>query len=118
MADGVMSNREMWNTIKSFLTLKGLLQIDNISIDTNGNIVEDEQKLTKEFNLYYINIAKATSGKPPMKLENDLDYINDSILTKRIIEKYKNHFSIRAIQDTFPAKKEFKIEEANVEQIK
>ena len=25
-----------------------------------------------------------------MKLENDLDYINDSLITKRIIEKYKN----------------------------
>ena len=53
-----------------------------------------------------------------MKLENDLDYINDSLIAKRIIEKYKNHPSIRAIQDTFPAKKEFKIEEAKVEQIK
>ena len=39
----------------------------------NGNIVEDEQKLTKEFNSYLINIAKTTSGKPPMKLENNLD---------------------------------------------
>ena len=52
-----------------------------------------------------------------MKLENDLDYINDSLITKRIIEKYKNHPSIKAIQDTFPVKKEFKIEEAKVEQI-
>ena len=39
----------------------------------NGNIVEDEQKLTKEFNSYLINIAETTSGKPPMKLENNLD---------------------------------------------
>ena len=52
-----------------------------------------------------------------MKLENDLDYINDSLITKRIIGKYKNHPSIKAIQDTFPVKKEFKIEEAKVEQI-
>ena len=53
-----------------------------------------------------------------MKLENDLDYINDSLITKRIIEKYKNHPSIKAIQDTFPLKKEFQIEEAQVEQEK
>ena len=53
-----------------------------------------------------------------MKLENKLDYINDSLITKRIIGKYKNHTSIKAIQDTFPLKKEFKIEEAKVEQIK
>ena len=44
-----MSNRKFWNTVKPFLTSKGFLHNDNISIDINGNIVEDEQKLTKEF---------------------------------------------------------------------
>ena len=103
--------------MKPFLTSKGFLHNDNISKDINDNIVEDEEKLTKEFNSYYIHIAKATSGKPPMKLENNLDYINDLLITKRIIKKYKNRPSIKAIQDTFPVKKEFKIEEAKVEQI-
>ena len=74
-ADGVMSNRKFWNTVKPFLTSKGFIHNDNISIDINGNIVEDEEKETKEFNSYYINIAKITSGKPPMKLENNVDYI-------------------------------------------
>ena len=79
--------------------------------------MEDEQTLTKEFNSYYVNIAKTISGKPSMKLENDLDYINGLLITKRIIKKYKNHPSIKAIQDIFPVKKELKIEEAMVEQI-
>ena len=39
------------------------------------------------------------------------------LITKRIIEKYKNHPSIKAIKDTFPVKKQFKIEEAKIEQI-
>ena len=52
-----------------------------------------------------------------MKLENNLVYINDSLITKRIIEQYKNRPSIKAIQDTLPVKKEFKIEEEKVEQI-
>ena len=39
------------------------------------------------------------------------------LITKRIIEKYKNQSGIKAIQDTFPVKKEFKIEEAKVEQV-
>ena len=69
--------------------------------------MEDEQKLTKEFHSYYLNIAKTTSGKPPMKLENNLDYNNDSLITKGIIEKYKNHASIKAMQDTFLVNKEF-----------
>ena len=110
-----MSNWKFWNKVKPFLTSKGFLHNDNISIDINGNIEEDEQKLAKEFNSYYINAAKAASGKPPMKLEKNLDYINDSLITKRIIKNYKNHSSMKAIQDTFPAKKEFKIEEVKVE---
>ena len=52
-----------------------------------------------------------------MKLENNLDYINDLLITKQIIEKYKNHPSIKSIQDTFPLKKQFKIEESKVEQV-
>ena len=112
-----MSNRKFWNTVKPFLTSKGFLHNDNISIDINGNIVEDEQKLTKEFNSYYINAAKITSGKPPVKLENNFGYINDSLIIKRIIKKYKNHPSIKAIQVTFPVKKQFKIEEAKFEQV-
>ena len=47
-ADGVMSNRKFWNTVKPFLTSKGFLH-NNISININGNIVENEQKLTKDF---------------------------------------------------------------------
>ena len=78
-ADGVMSNRGFWNTVKPFLTSKGFLQNDNISINVNGNTVEDEQKSTKEFNSYYMNIVKTTSGKLPTKLENNLDYINNSL---------------------------------------
>ena len=75
-----MSNRKFWNTVKPFLTSNRFLHNDNISIEINGNIVEDEQKLTKEFNSYYINIAKATSGEPPIKLGNNFDYINDSLI--------------------------------------
>ena len=82
MADRVTSNRKFWNTVQPFVTSKGFLHNDNISIDFHGNIKEHEQKLTKEFNLYHINIAKTTSGKPPMKLEKHLDHINDSLITK------------------------------------
>ena len=90
-ADGVMNNRKFWNTVKPVVISKDFFHNDNISIDIYGNIVEDLQNLTKEFNSYYINMAKTTSGKPSMKLENNLDYINHSLITKRIIKKYTNH---------------------------
>ena len=45
-----MSNRKFCNTVKPSLASKEFLHSDNnTSIDINGNIVEDEQKLTKEF---------------------------------------------------------------------
>ena len=59
----------------------------------------------------------AIDDKPPMKLENNLDYIIDSLIAKQIIEKYKNHSGIKFIQDTFHMKKESKIEEAKAEQV-
>ena len=62
-------------------------------------------------------MAKTTSGKPPMKLENNRDYINYSLIVKRITKRYKSHASIKAIQDNFPVKKEFKIEEVKDEQV-
>ena len=68
MTNGVRSNRKFWNTIKPFLISKGFLHNDNISKDINNNIVEDEQKLTRELNSYYMNIAKSTSGKPPIEI--------------------------------------------------
>ena len=61
-----MRNRKFWNTVKPFLASKRFLHNDNISIDINGNIVEDEQKSTKDINSYYINIGKTSSGKPPI----------------------------------------------------
>ena len=88
LAHRVMSNRKQ-NTVKPFLTSKGFFHNDSSSIDINDTIVEDEQKLTKEFTSHYINIAKTTSGKREMKLENMFDYINDSLITKGIIEKDK-----------------------------
>ena len=59
----------------------------------------------------------AIDDKTPMKLENSLDYINDSLIAKQIIEKYKNHSGIKVIQNTFHVKKEFKIEEAKIEEV-
>ena len=46
-ADRVMRNRRFWNTARPFLISKGFLHNGSISIDINGNIVEDDQKLTK-----------------------------------------------------------------------
>ena len=88
-ADGVVSDRKFQNRVKPFLTSKGFLHNDNISIYINNNIQDDEQKLTKEFNSHYINIAKTTFGKPPIKLENNLDYIYDLLIQNELLKNIK-----------------------------
>ena len=48
-----MGSRTFCYKVKPILTSK---------VDINGNIVEDKQKLTKEFKHFYINRVKATSA--------------------------------------------------------
>ena len=59
---GIVTNREFWKTMKTFLTNKGCL--DNIDIMLRGDnemIIEDK-RLAKLFNEHYINIVERSSG--------------------------------------------------------
>ena len=63
---GFANNKKFWNTVKPFLTNKGFLTDDNISIKVNDDLVTDKTKLANLFNLHYINIVENTSGVPPV----------------------------------------------------
>ena len=52
-----------------------------------------------------------------MELENNLDSKNDSFLIKQIIDKCRNHPTIKAIEDAFLVEVELKIDEAMVQQV-
>ena len=58
-----MSNRTFWKTVKPFLTNKGRMTNDCISIEKDGDIVRDEKVLVELFNGNYINIVEISSGK-------------------------------------------------------
>ena len=59
---GFANNKKFWNTVKPFLTNKGFLTDDNISIKVNDDLVAEKTKLANLFNLHYINIVENTSG--------------------------------------------------------
>ena len=62
---GFVSNKTFWNTVKQFLTNKGFLTNENVTIKHKAKIVTDNFKLARLFNTHYINIVENTSGMPP-----------------------------------------------------
>ena len=61
---GFVSNKTFWNTVKPFLTNKGLLTNGNIAIKCFVEIITDTTKLADIFNTRYKNIVEKPSGTP------------------------------------------------------
>ena len=88
---GFMSNKSFWDTVKPFMTNKGIIANDQIKIEneettkikmpgTNKEItlnineqINDENILVELFNSHYIDIVEKTSGTPPKIIGNPTD---------------------------------------------
>ena len=66
--NGVLRNKQFWNTVKPFLTSNGFLRNEDTAFHIGDKTVTDCNELAKEFNEYYINIIQNTSGKVTIKL--------------------------------------------------
>ena len=95
---GFANNKAFWNTIKPFLTNKGFLTNENISLESEGQIIKDNDTLTNLFNSYYINIVENTTGIKPEILGNPENVDEDHSTVKSITNKFENHPSILDIQ--------------------
>ena len=67
-SNGVLRNKQFWNTVKPFLTSNGFLRNEDTAFHIGDKTVTDCNELAKEFNEYYINIIQNTSGKVTIKL--------------------------------------------------
>ena len=115
--EGIMCNKKFWSTVKPFLTNKGVFTEPQISINVNNEIINDEKNLVELFNEHYINIVHKTSGKKSTCLGNSSNCDLDKVTVGEIIEKYKNHPSILAINNSFQIEKVFNLPTPSTEEI-
>ena len=76
--NGIMSRKIFWSRVKPFLSSKGFIHNNDITIEIGNKIIQDKCELAKTFNSHYFHIVKSTTGKHPTKL---------GTLTSRIREK-------------------------------
>ena len=98
--NGVMTNRTFRKTVNPFLTNKGCMTNDCISIEKDGDIVRNERVLV-DFNENYINIVRISSGNKPSSLENCEDNAQDDATDDKTISKYSAHPSVQKVKMEF-----------------
>ena len=98
-AGGLISNQDFWKLVKPFLSNKGGLVGDDISLVHNNQIVTDDYKLTEILNNHYINIVEKTSGQKPCNIADTVETDDDRQLVRLILDKYKDHPSVHAIRE-------------------
>ena len=68
---GVTSNNAFWRTVRPFLTNKGVLIDNEISLIHNGKTIDDEEQIAETLNHAYVNIVEQTAGIKPTSVLND-----------------------------------------------
>ena len=97
--DGILSNKKFCRTVKHFLTNKGCISNDFISVAKDGgDLISNEKELVEIFNQNCINIVENSSGKKPSSLGDCLNASQDELTVKEIISVYSNHPSIQKIK--------------------
>ena len=95
---GSMNSKSFWNTVKPFLTNKGFLTCENITVENKEKLISNNLKLAEIFNTYFRNIVEKLSGILLSVTGNPNNPLKDSNSVKNIIEQYENHPSIITIK--------------------
>ena len=96
-----MSNKKFWSTVKPFLTNKGCISNDFVSLEKDGDLICNEKELVEFFNQNYLNIVENSSGKKPSTLGDCLNVFQNKLTVKEVISVYSNHPSIQKIKSVF-----------------
>ena len=116
-SQGIMSSKSFWNAVKPFLTNKGIVTNDIITLEENGQLINDEKEVAEILNDHYINIVENTSGEAPSSIGNSTNQTEDRSTISKIIKTYENHPSIRAIRNNLSNNDTFTFPKATQEEI-
>ena len=115
---GSMGNKKFYDIFKPYLTNKGALVTNDISIVKDGKVITESLEIAEMFNKYYANIFENATGKKPINIKNQLpvDVTNNEVFCN-IVEAYINHPSILAIKENFPCQDVFSFKEVSEKEI-
>ena len=94
-----MNKKNFWKVIKPFLTNKGFIDGNEITIVDGDEIISEEKELVKIFNVHYINIVEKTCGLKPKILNQDNKTLTNSEKIENIKKQYESHPSIIDIKN-------------------
>ena len=81
-------------------------------------MLSDEKEVAHIFNDHYVNIVEKTTRAPPVSVQNNgLDVENITVTICEIIEKFKSHPSIKAINENNQSLEPFNIPQPQLSDI-
>ena len=95
---GIITNKNFCTFIKPFLTNKGFLENEDITLIEGNKIITSERELVKTFNEHYINIAQKSSEIKRKDTSQCDKNQNIHKTIREIFKSYENHPSILQIK--------------------
>ena len=93
-----MSNdsKPFWETITPYFSNKGINASRNIVLSDKEGLILKETEVAREFNIHFQSI---TSSLGLFKWPDSSESLNEPDTIKSIVNKYKNHSSIKKIKE-------------------
>ena len=110
----IETNKSFWNFIKPFMTNKGMIASNDITLIEGENVITDEYQISQTFNKHYINTVEKSCGIKPNKIGTTQGSLNDSDVIDRIIKSFQIHPSVLKIKKKFGSD----LKSSNFQQIK
>ena len=107
-------HRNFWKFIKPFLTNKGFIGSNDITLVENNVVTTDEKTLASTFNKHFINIVEISSAKPPKNLSKVSHGKSKQEVLCDILNAYKTHPSIKQIEKKFNGQNFFRKESVSL----
>ena len=89
---GLTTNKSFWKFGKPFLTNKGFVGNNDITLIHKNKIIFDEKQSTKLFNSYYINIVEKSSGTEPKTFGTNFENTSVHSVREILLQKSYKHY--------------------------